>query len=94
MSFLLPTIVLLASLHHDLVSFDVLLLHPALVPFSGGLIVGVLLLMVARKRLFSLSAYDILATKIVLLLQFLIVLQSITLALVDIVCIYYIDSAW
>ena len=61
---------------------------------SLGLIIGGFLLLVARKQLLRMSPYDVLATKLILLFQLLIMLQAVESALVEIMCLILRSGEW
>ena len=94
MSLVLPTLALLATIHvygqdyqtvHDV-------LHPTLVPFMVGLITAGFLLLVARTQLMKLNNIEILLTKLIILWQLLIVLQSLISATVNQFWLYALKS--
>lgn len=61
-------------------------MHPVLVPFTTALMVGGTLFFTATKRLFKMSAYDVLATKVVLIFHLVIVGQALEASTIDLIC--------
>jgi len=94
MSLVLPTLALLATIHVYGMEYQTLhdVLHPTLVPFSAGLITAGFLLLVARKQLLKLNHIEILLTKLIILWQLLIVLQSLISATANQLWLYALNS--
>ena len=94
MSLVLPTLALVISIVHEQAIAVDRLIYPTLVPFTAALIIGGFLLLVARKQLLRMSPYDVLATKLILLFQLLIMLQAVESALVEIMCLILRSGEW
>ena len=90
---LLPTLALIDSLLNNHFRLD-RILHPTLVPFTAASIIGGFLFMTARRRLLKLSAYDVMATKVILLFQILVIVQALESSIVDLICFLVRSREW
>ena len=79
-SLVLPTVAVVLDWQNPASNGVDPMVYPILVPFTAAIIIGGFLLLVATKQV--LGPYDVLATKLILVFQLLIILQAVQSALV------------
>ena len=82
LSLALPTLALMTTLSINHVTIDSLF-HPVLVSFTAGSITSGLLLCLARRKWFTLTSEDVLVTKVVFLMQVMLVVQAMVTSTMD-----------
>ena len=93
MALLLPTVALIDGILNNRVSIDSIL-FTTLVPFTISNIIGGFLFMTARRRVLKLSPHEILATKVILLFQILVIVQALESSIVDLILRYLSSNQW
>ena len=93
MGLLLPTVALIDGILNNRVSLDNVLFS-TLVPFTASTIIGGFLFMTARGRVLKLIPHEILATKVILLFQILVIVQALESSIVDLILRYFSQNQW